>query len=141
MIYVTGGVLGYKRKITSYTTGGPHGVSVCVCVCDAAMELTGSIYTAIIFGEMSVLITSIDKIRERYRERLDAANEFIKVYNLPPDVMDRVHRYIDYSFTQTQGISTKDVADGLPEGLRTEIFMFLHAEKVLMVSLPTQIPF
>jgi hypothetical protein len=94
------------------------------------IEMIGSVYTAMIFAEMAVLITKMEKSSERYREKMEAANDFIRLHALPGDVKERIHRVIDYTFSQNQGVSTQAVADDLPEGLRVEIFMFLHAEKV-----------
>ena len=66
---------------------------------------------------------------------MDAANEFIGVHNLPPVLKNRVRRYVDYMFIVTRGISTERFSAALPEGLRAEIFMHLHARMVFKVPM------
>ena len=98
-------------------------------------ELLGSVLTAVIFGEMAMLITKIDKVYQNYRDRIDAANEFIRLHKLPNLLKDRVRRFVDYTFMLTHGISTDKVAAELPEGLRVEIYMFLHSRMVYRVPM------
>ena len=54
------------------------------------IQLIGSVLTAVIFGEMAVLITKFDKVYQNYRERMDGANEFIRIHKLPRVLKERV---------------------------------------------------
>ena len=99
------------------------------------IELIGSVLTAVVFGEMAVLITKLGRVDQAYRLQMDAANELIRLHKLPRVLRERVRRFVTYTFSLTRGVSTEKVAADLPEALRIEIFMFLHAKLVCRVPM------
>mmetsp|Transcript_16274 Transcript_16274/g.55407 ORF Transcript_16274/g.55407 Transcript_16274/m.55407 type:complete len:937 (-) Transcript_16274:8826-11636(-) len=102
-----------------------------------AMELLGAILSAVIFGNVAVLISSFDAAYARYRERMDTVNEFITANSIPEHLRKRMRSYIDYVFNVNKGLGVHNMSSilgELPEGIRTEIFMHLHEK--LVVSVP-----
>jgi hypothetical protein len=61
--------------------------------------LLGSIVTAAIFGNMTVLFQNLSRKSSRFHEMLDDANTAMKNINLPDHLITKVNDYMMYTYT------------------------------------------
>jgi hypothetical protein len=113
-----------KNNLYQYTTSlyhavlmltgndvGPRGSFQLAFV--ALMLLTGAIINANIFGNMAVILQSLNKKSTNFQEKLDIANETMKNLNIPMKLQEEVKNY--FTFTQ----NTLDHQQELDEFLKT----------------------
>lgn len=61
--------------------------------------LLGSIVTAAIFGNMTVLFQNLSRKSSRFHEMLDDANTAMKNINIPDHLITKVNDYLMYTYT------------------------------------------
>lgn len=67
-----------------------------------AVMLLGGIVQAIIFGNVAVLIQTLDSGKSHLREKLASLNEIIKLYILPESMAYRIVDSVEYSWNLSQ---------------------------------------
>ena len=78
-----GGEVG-PRNATEACTGG-------------VLILIGAMITAVMFGQMAVLMSNLNVKSTQYQELQDAANSTMKNMKLPEELQDRINDYIIYT--------------------------------------------
>ena len=90
-----------------------------------AMMLTSSVLYASIFGQVTTLVHSIDRIQTSYQMHLQQYNEFSQMYKLPTTLRCRIYSLVHYRWQLTRGFETEAVISTLPSGLRRDVQLFL----------------
>ena len=72
-----------------------------------AMMLTSSVLYASIFGQVTTLVHSIDRIQTSYQMHLQQYNEFSQMYKLPASLRSRIYSLIHYKWQLTRGFETE----------------------------------
>ena len=67
----------------------------------------GAIVYAILFGNVALLITTLDRANGRYRQRQDDLEEFCKIYDVPGRLADRLYNTHKALWHIHKGIGTK----------------------------------
>ena len=96
-------------------------------------QLLGSVTTALVFGTVVNIVRDEQGSSARFRRLMDKVNNFIRFYQLPKEMAERLKSTIEYDYSLNAGISKDDVLRILPNGLRTAILVELYS-KVLAKS-------
>lgn len=64
--------------------------------------LLGGIVQAIIFGNVAVLIQTLDSGKAHLRDKLTSLNEIISLYDLPESMAYRIIDSVEYSWNLSQ---------------------------------------
>jgi CRP-like cAMP-binding protein len=92
--------------------------------------MIGAIFYAIVFGNIALLIQNLDISYQRYRDKLDKLEEFIKIYRLESNLADSLRATQKALWNIHKGIEMNTLIDQLPASQRTEVRMFLHQNLV-----------
>eukprot|EP00210_Caulerpa_lentillifera_P007677 g7328.t1 len=98
------------------TTNIDRNITCVVMVMSAVIQ-------AIIFGNVAVLIQTMDDARKRLRSKLDAVWALLSFHNIPEGVKLKAMDAIEYSWNFSQGIDDDSVLETFPEGLRTDLLI------------------
>ena len=90
-----------------------------------AMMLTSSVLYASIFGQVTTLVHSIDRMQTCYQMHLQQYSEFSQMYKLPTTLRCRIYSLVHYKWQLTRGFETEAVINTLPSGLRRDVQLFL----------------
>ena len=99
------------------------------------VELLGAISTALVFGNVALLVQGFEGVRARYRERVAQLNEFIEQHELPAPLAARIRGATDYLWAAHAGLDASSVLQELPAGLRAEMMSHVQAGVVQGASL------
>jgi len=99
-----------------------------------AVEIFGGILFAAIFGNLAVLISSLDKAYERYQKHMESVAEFVKVNKLTEELKLRVVSYFDYMWTKDKGLETHLLMNQLPSGMAMDVY--LHSFEKMIRAVP-----
>eukprot|EP01006_Ploeotia_vitrea_P047576 TRINITY_DN67142_c2_g1_i1.p1 TRINITY_DN67142_c2_g1~~TRINITY_DN67142_c2_g1_i1.p1 ORF type:complete len:1352 (-),score=700.20 TRINITY_DN67142_c2_g1_i1:69-4124(-) len=102
-------------------------VVICVIV-------IGTIFYAVIFGNITLLIATADAVNRRYRSKMDNMNEFIRLHEIPPHLSKRLREYQQELWNIQKGFDMEAMLHDLPTSIRDELDQFLHAP--LIESVP-----
>jgi voltage-gated potassium channel len=125
---------------TTVTTIGygdivPHqdrGVEIVYTMC---AQLMGAGAFGYIIGNIATLLTNIDIVKTRHRERVDRVDNYMKSKKMPKRLQERVHHYYNYMWHTRKGYDDAEILAELPESFRYEFTLFLNKsiiEKVPM---------
>ena len=67
----------------------------------------GSLYLASLFGQVAILVGNLNRTDNRYKERLDDVNEFMRALHIPLKVRRRVNHYYEYVWRRTRCLNTR----------------------------------
>jgi len=99
------------------------------------VELLGAISTALVFGNVALLVQGFEGAKARYRERLAALDEFIAFHSLPPELAQRLRGATEYLWVAHAGLDAGTVLADLPPTLRAEVMSHVQAGVVQAASL------
>jgi CRP-like cAMP-binding protein len=92
--------------------------------------IAGSVFYAIVFGNIALLIQNLDISYQRYRDKLDSLEEFIKIYKVPNTLANNLRNTHKSLWQIHKGIEMNELIDELPPSQRTATRMFLHKNLV-----------
>lgn len=84
------------------------------------LMLSALIY-ATIFGSMAYAIETITSTIRRYQSRMDSVKEFVKVYELPPELQQKLYDYTNAAWNQTKGFETSEMLSHLPTSVKADM--------------------
>ncbi|XP_076360745.1 voltage-gated inwardly rectifying potassium channel KCNH6-like isoform X2 [Tachypleus tridentatus] len=96
--------------------------------------LIGSLMYASIFGNVSAVIQRLYSGTARYHTQLLRVKEFVKFYQVPNPLRQRLEEYFQHAWTYTNGIDVNTVLKGFPECLQADIC--LHLNRNLLENTP-----
>ena len=114
---------------------GVHTVTVEQKIVAWAVVLFGGFLYAVIFGNVSVLVSDMDTGSRLFQSHMDAINEKIRYMQLPEDLSERIRQYHEYLFLRYRStdINQTLLLDHLSPNLRDECLLFQHSAMVKKV--------
>lgn len=95
-----------------------------------SIEIMGNVVSAVIIGNVALLISSYDASFSRYRQKLDLLSEFIATYDLPSEMHKRILVSMDYFFQKNRGLDLLSILDDISPGMRAEIYLHMYGSLV-----------
>lgn len=97
--------------------------------------LFGAIFYSVIYGNIAQFIQAYYSSTLRYRKRMDEISEFASFHNLPIVLRKRIHKYLEFTFSVTKGISVESIVAQLPAHLQLEVHLELNKKLVEQVHI------
>ncbi|XP_007229046.3 potassium voltage-gated channel subfamily H member 5 [Astyanax mexicanus] len=91
-----------------------------------AMMMVGSLLYATIFGNVTTIFQQMYANTNRYHEMLNNVRDFLKLYQVPKGLSERVMDYIVSTWSMTKGIDTEKVLSICPKDMRADICVHLN---------------
>ncbi|XP_037832223.1 potassium voltage-gated channel subfamily H member 1 [Kryptolebias marmoratus] len=91
-----------------------------------AMMMIGSLLYATIFGNVTTIFQQMYANTNRYHEMLNNVRDFLKLYQVPKGLSERVMDYIVSTWSMTRGIDTDKVLQICPKDMRADICVHLN---------------
>ncbi|KAL1352872.1 hypothetical protein HN51_016842 [Arachis hypogaea] len=102
----------------------------CIFLC-----LAGLILFCLLIGNMQTYLQSMSVRLEEWRIRKNDTEQWMRHRQLPPDLQERVRRFVQYKWLATRGVNEESILLDLPLDLRREI------QHHLCLSLVRRVPF
>lgn len=91
----------------------------------------GSGLVAVIFGNMTVLLSNYDAQSRAYHEKLERVKQGLARMEVPQSLQGRVIKYYEYMWRrQKSGLNESDFVMELPRALRVDVQLHLHRQLV-----------
>ncbi|XP_073494807.1 voltage-gated delayed rectifier potassium channel KCNH5 isoform X4 [Phyllobates terribilis] len=91
-----------------------------------AMMMVGSLLYATIFGNVTTIFQQMYANTNRYHEVLNNVRDFLKLYQVPKGLSERVMDYIVSTWSMSKGIDTEKVLAICPKDMRADICVHLN---------------
>ncbi|XP_060727673.1 potassium voltage-gated channel subfamily H member 5 isoform X2 [Tachysurus vachellii] len=91
-----------------------------------AMMMGGSLLYATIFGNVTTIFQQMYANTNRYHEMLNNVRDFLKLYQVPKGLSERVMDYIVSTWSMTKGIDSEKVLSICPKDMRADICVHLN---------------
>ncbi|XP_051578985.1 potassium voltage-gated channel subfamily H member 1-like isoform X1 [Myxocyprinus asiaticus] len=91
-----------------------------------AMMMIGSLLYATIFGNVTTIFQQMYANTNRYHEMLNSVRDFLKLYQVPKGLSERVMDYIASTWSMSHGIDTEKVLQICPKDMRADICVHLN---------------
>ncbi|XP_069494349.1 voltage-gated delayed rectifier potassium channel KCNH5 isoform X2 [Ambystoma mexicanum] len=91
-----------------------------------AMMMVGSLLYATIFGNVTTIFQQMYANTNRYHEVLNNVRDFLKLYQVPKGLSERVMDYIVSTWSLSKGIDTEKVLAICPKDMRADICVHLN---------------
>uniref|UniRef100_A0A8C6PBE5 Potassium voltage-gated channel, subfamily H (eag-related), member 1b n=1 Tax=Nothobranchius furzeri TaxID=105023 RepID=A0A8C6PBE5_NOTFU len=85
-----------------------------------------SLLYATIFGNVTTIFQQMYANTNRYHEMLNSVRDFLKLYQVPKGLSERVMDYIVSAWSMTRGIDTDKVLEICPKDMRADICVHLN---------------
>ncbi|CAG03757.1 unnamed protein product, partial [Tetraodon nigroviridis] len=86
----------------------------------------GALLYATIFGNVTTIFQQMYANTNRYHEMLNNVRDFLKLYQVPKGLSERVMDYIVSTWSMTKGIDTERVLSFCPKDMRADICVHLN---------------
>ena len=100
----------------------------------AAMIVGVGMYGYVI-ANVATIITHLQPARTRHLENLEKLGAFMHERGIPAGLQHRIREYYSYIWEQRLGYDESSIIDGLPQGLRTDVALFLKRDIIQKVPL------
>ncbi|TUI06152.1 Potassium voltage-gated channel subfamily H member 1 [Bagarius yarrelli] len=91
-----------------------------------AMMMIGSLLYATIFGNVTTIFQQMYANTNRYHEMLNSVRDFLKLYQVPKGLSERVLDYIASTWSMSRGIDTDKVLQICPKDMRADICVHMN---------------
>ncbi|KAI5615863.1 potassium voltage-gated channel subfamily H member 1 isoform X2, partial [Silurus asotus] len=91
-----------------------------------AMMMIGSLLYATIFGNVTTIFQQMYANTNRYHEMLNSVRDFLKLYQVPKGLSERVMDYIASTWSMSRGIDKDKVLQICPKDMRADICVHLN---------------
>ncbi|KAI1896914.1 hypothetical protein AGOR_G00099780 [Albula goreensis] len=95
-----------------------------------AMMMIGSLLYATIFGNVTTIFQQMYANTNRYHEMLNSVRDFLKLYQVPKGLSERVMDYIVSTWSMSRGIDTEKVLQICPKDMRADICVHLNRKTI-----------
>ncbi|KAA8530255.1 hypothetical protein F0562_004964 [Nyssa sinensis] len=102
----------------------------CIVIC-----IGGLILSAQLIGNMQAYLQSMTVRLEEWRVKRRDTEEWMRHRQLPPELQERVRRFVQYKWIATRGVNEDSILKSLPLDLRREI------QRHLCLNLVRRVPF
>ncbi|XP_075905713.1 voltage-gated delayed rectifier potassium channel KCNH5-like [Nelusetta ayraudi] len=117
--------------MTSLTTIGFGNIAPatdCEKIFSVAMMMVGSLLYATIFGNVTTIFQQMYTNTNRYHEMLNNVRDFLKLYQVPKGLSERVMDFIVSTWAMSKGIDTDRVLSICPKDMRADICVHLNRQ-------------
>ena len=83
---------------------------MCVCLHPCPMSSSPALLYATIFGNVTTIFQQMYANTNRYHEMLNNVRDFLKLYQVPTGLSERVMDYIVSTWSMSKGIDTEKVS-------------------------------
>nr|XP_039268573.1 potassium voltage-gated channel subfamily H member 1-like [Styela clava] len=90
------------------------------------MLIFGALLYATIFGNVTTIIQQMYADTNRYHDMLNSVREFLKLYQIPEGLSDRIMDYIVSTWSMSKGIDTQKVLNYCPKDMKADICVHLN---------------
>ncbi|XP_059645674.1 cyclic nucleotide-gated ion channel 18-like isoform X1 [Cornus florida] len=97
--------------------------------------ITGLTLFALLIGNIQSYLQSTTARLEEWRVKRRDTEEWMRHRQLPPELQDRVRRFVQYKWLATRGVDEEDILRALPLDLRRQI------QRHLCLALVRRVPF
>ena len=97
--------------------------------------ILGATMYALIIGNITSLFNSLDTVKNSYKNKVEAINQYLRHRNVPPEINARIRNYYDYIWAQHKGVSEDNMFKDLPGPLRLEVMQNLMRDLIDKVPL------
>ncbi|CAL5370055.1 unnamed protein product [Camellia sinensis] len=104
--------------------------SFCIVIC-----IGGLILFAQLIGQMQTYLQSMTVRLEEWRVKRRDTEEWMRHRQLPPELQERVRRFVQYKWLATRGVNEESILQSLPLDLRRQI------QRHLCLNLVRRVPF
>mmetsp|Transcript_18828 Transcript_18828/g.26426 ORF Transcript_18828/g.26426 Transcript_18828/m.26426 type:complete len:610 (-) Transcript_18828:442-2271(-) len=100
----------------------------------SVMILFGAALYATIFGNVSLLIATMNMETTTYANKVSSVNRTMRALNLPPEVQERIRMYHEYMFHRYRSADREEFVRDLSSPLRAEVLLYINVN--LLKSIP-----
>lgn len=118
----------YAQNISPTTVVGETLFGMVICI-------AGVIFFCHLIGNMQTYLQSTTARLEEWRIRRRDTEEWMRHRQLPPDLQERVRRFVQYKWIATRGVEEEPILRDLPLDLRRDI------QRHLCLALVRRVPF
>ncbi|WCJ42095.1 cyclic nucleotide-gated channel 18 [Euphorbia peplus] len=118
----------YAQNLETSTFLGENIFCIITCI-------VGLVLSAQLIGNMQTNLQSMTVRVEEWRIKRRDTEEWMRHRQLPPDLQERVRRFVQYKWLATRGVHEESILRSLPLDLRREI------QRHLCLSLVRRVPF
>ncbi|URE37383.1 cyclic nucleotide-gated ion channel [Musa troglodytarum] len=104
----------YGQNLATSTYIGETTFAILICI-------MGLVLFSHLIGNMQTYLQSITVRLEEWRVRQRDTEEWMRHRQLPPDLQERVRRFVQYKWLATRGVDEESILQSLPLDLRREI--------------------
>ncbi|KPP78556.1 hypothetical protein Z043_101929 [Scleropages formosus] len=88
--------------------------------------VSAALLYATIFGNVTTIFQQMYANTNRYHEMLNSVRDFLKLYQVPKGLSERVMDYIASTWSMSRGIDTEKVLQICPKDMRADICVHLN---------------
>ncbi|KAJ8510248.1 hypothetical protein OPV22_000682 [Ensete ventricosum] len=118
----------YGQNLGTSTYVGETTFAILICI-------VGLVLFSHLIGNMQTYLQSITVRLEEWRVKQRDTEEWMRHRQLPPDLQERVRRFVQYKWLATRGVDEESILQSLPLDLRREI------QRHLCLGLVRRVPF
>ncbi|KAK6117115.1 hypothetical protein DH2020_049160 [Rehmannia glutinosa] len=123
------------RSLSSYGQSLEASAYLVETIFSILICLMGLVFFSLLIGNVQTYLQSTTARLEEWRVRRRDTEEWMRHRQLPPELQDRVRRFVQYNWLSTRGVKEEDILQALPLDLRREI------QKHLCLDLVRRVPF
>ncbi|CAI9099356.1 OLC1v1036163C2 [Oldenlandia corymbosa var. corymbosa] len=109
------------RNISSYGQNLESSTQVVETLFSSVICLMGLVFFALLIGNMQSYLESTTARLEEWRVKRRDTEEWMRHRQLPPDLQERVRRFVQYKWLATRGVDEEEILKALPLDIRREI--------------------
>jgi hypothetical protein len=99
------------------------------------VEWAGNVVSAVIVGNVAVLLGAYEAAYQRYRDRIETLNGFTQIHDLPKELSKRMLVSMDYFFQKSQGLDYQGMLSRVSPALKAEVLMVMYGECISSTNL------
>jgi len=81
-----------------------------------------------VIGNVANILLKRDPARTQFLNNLERLRSFVNFREIPPQLQKRIRSYYEYIWKQKIGANESEFISGLPDGLKTEVELFLKRD-------------
>ncbi|KAH6817333.1 hypothetical protein C2S51_000936 [Perilla frutescens var. frutescens] len=118
-------VIGQSLEAIAYPTETIFGILVCIM---------GLLFFSLLIGNVQTYLQSTTARLEEWRVKRRDTEEWMRHRQLPPNLQERVRRFVQYNWISMRGVKEEDILQELPLDLCREVQKHLCLDLVRRVS-------
>ena len=117
------------NTVSHVAIGDLTSVNVSERALNSFIILCGTFIYAFLFGNVASIVADLaPQLYFNFHKRYQTVMELVKKEKLPPETRQRIKDYFDYVWAHSKGIDEEEILSGLPESLRSDIYLVRYSE-------------